>query len=209
MSSIFVDRESAYPNRYRVIPESGNAYYVILERADEPVTPGTPLNAETFNRMRDEIDADLAGRAPAGFGVGTGCVLRAQADNIRENCQFYFVPGSGNISGVGDDYAQDYWFGEHIEHALYNRAYQRITYGNGSFRGCFVTRTRLGDEWGNWEWEKPPMIPGVEYRTTKRYKGAAVYEKVDAGGNILWRADNETTWHLLASSSSVANATVE
>lgn len=70
MSSIFVDRESAYPNRYRVIPESGNAYYVILERADEPVTPGTPLNAETFNRMRDEIDADLAGKAPAGLSSG-------------------------------------------------------------------------------------------------------------------------------------------
>ena len=209
MSTVFVDRESAYPNRYRVIPESGDAYYIVLERADEPVTPGTPLNAETFNGMRDEIDADIAKRAPAGFGVGTGCVLRAQADDIRENCQFYFVPGAGNVSGVTDDYANDYWFGEHIEHSLYNRGYQRITYGNGRFRGCFVARTRLGDAWGNWEWENPPMTPGVEYRTIKRYQGAAIYEKVDASGNILWRADNETTWHLLTSSGSVANATVE
>ena len=58
-------------------------------------------------------------------------------------------------------------------------------------------------------WYNPPLLAGVEYRTTKRYNGFAVYEKVDANGNILWRAENETTWHLLASSSSIANATVE
>lgn len=51
MSFVFVDRESAYPNKYLVTPESGNAYYIILERADEPVVVGTPLNAETFNNL--------------------------------------------------------------------------------------------------------------------------------------------------------------
>ena len=75
MSTVFVDRESAYPNRYRAIPESGDAYYIVLERADEPVTPGTPLNAETFNGMRDEIDADLAGKAPAGLSSGYESIL--------------------------------------------------------------------------------------------------------------------------------------
>ena len=40
----FVDRVSAYPNRYLVTDENGNAYYAVLERADEPITPGTPLN---------------------------------------------------------------------------------------------------------------------------------------------------------------------
>ena len=70
--------------------------------------------------------------------------------------------------------------------------------------GCFY---RIID--GETEWLNPPMIKNVEYRTTKRYKGLAVYEKVDTSGNILWRAENETTWHLLTSSGSVANATVE
>lgn len=51
MSFVFVDRESTYPNKYLVTPESGNSYYVILERADEPVVVGTPLNAETFNNL--------------------------------------------------------------------------------------------------------------------------------------------------------------
>jgi hypothetical protein len=47
----FVDRVSAYPNRYLMTDENGHASYVVLEKADEPTTVGTPLNAETFNGM--------------------------------------------------------------------------------------------------------------------------------------------------------------
>lgn len=52
----FEDRVSTYPNRYILTTEDGSVSYVILERADEPVTPGTPLNAETFNAMREELE---------------------------------------------------------------------------------------------------------------------------------------------------------
>lgn len=47
----FIDRASAYPNRYLMIAEDGNTSRVILERADEPTVVGTPLNAETFNTL--------------------------------------------------------------------------------------------------------------------------------------------------------------
>lgn len=55
MDFVFVDRESAYPNKYLVTPENGSSYYIILERADEPVVVGTPLNAETFNNLIAEL----------------------------------------------------------------------------------------------------------------------------------------------------------
>ena len=55
MAMVFVDRESAYPNRYRLTDDTGTSSYVFLVRADEPVTPGTPLNAETFNAMLNEV----------------------------------------------------------------------------------------------------------------------------------------------------------
>lgn len=55
MSIVFEDRVSSYPNRYKMTPESGASSYVILERADEPVKPGTPMNAETFNAMVNAI----------------------------------------------------------------------------------------------------------------------------------------------------------
>lgn len=47
----FVDRKSTYPNRYTMTDENGNVSQVFLERADEPVVEGTPLNAETFNAL--------------------------------------------------------------------------------------------------------------------------------------------------------------
>ena len=48
----FEDRISAYPGRYLLTDaRSGDTSYVLLERADEPVKVGTPLNAETFNAM--------------------------------------------------------------------------------------------------------------------------------------------------------------
>lgn len=49
--SAFVDRVSAKPNRFKVIPENGEPYYVVLERADEPIVEGTVLNAETLNNI--------------------------------------------------------------------------------------------------------------------------------------------------------------
>lgn len=63
--------------------------------------------------------------------------------------------------------------------------------------------------WLGWEWVNPPLDTGFEYRTTERYHGYAVIKKMDAAGNILWRAEHETTWRLLTSASAVAPATVE
>lgn len=48
---MFIDRVALYPNRYRVIPDSGEPYYVTLVRADAPSVEGTPLNAATFNEL--------------------------------------------------------------------------------------------------------------------------------------------------------------
>ena len=54
MATIFVDRQSAYPNRYKVTPETGESYYITLERADEPTVLGTPLNATMLNQLVEE-----------------------------------------------------------------------------------------------------------------------------------------------------------
>lgn len=97
----FKDRVSAYPNRYVMRDENGNSSYIFLERADEPISVGTPLSAETFNNM-------LAGLAPA------------------------------------------------VESSDYPGCYYRVVNGET-------------------EWLNPPMVDGVEYRLTKRYKGKPVY----------------------------------
>lgn len=75
--------------------------------------------------------------------------------------------------------------------------------------GGVLQRTRNVDAWSEWEWVNPPMLVGVEYRTTERYKGNAVFKKVDTNGDVLWRIEGDTKWRLLTASSYVAAATVE
>ena len=54
---VFEDRVPTYANRVKITPESGSAYFATMERADEPIRAGTPMNAETFNAMQREIQS--------------------------------------------------------------------------------------------------------------------------------------------------------
>lgn len=47
----FKDRVPQKPGRVKITPENGTAYYAQMERADEPVEVGTPLNAGRFNEI--------------------------------------------------------------------------------------------------------------------------------------------------------------
>ena len=83
MATIFVDRQANRPNRYKVIPDSGSAYYVTLERADEPTEAGTPLNADNLNKLLDKTGDTMTG--PLNMAAGSFPTI-------------YFTPNGG----VGD-----------------------------------------------------------------------------------------------------------
>ena len=93
MSITFQDRVSAQPNRYKVIKADGTTEYVVLERADEPTTLGTPLNAETLN-------AAFADKAPNGFGLGltTPTAITTTEDlDATKKCGFYRYAISNSV----------------------------------------------------------------------------------------------------------------
>jgi hypothetical protein len=48
--------------------------------------------------------------------------------------------------------------------------------------------------WSEWEWVNPPMEVGVEYRTTERWNGKAVYVKTKNLGDISNTANGDTDW---------------
>ena len=64
MAERFADRQSTYPNRYKVTRSDGTTEYITLERADEPTVMGTPLNASVFNVIVGELDNKIPGDAP-------------------------------------------------------------------------------------------------------------------------------------------------
>lgn len=145
--------------------------------------------------------------APSGYGLNNDFKTTANAadmDGYLTNGWYKYLNDAGVtlVPGFVIYYALcrvDSYSTAYVVQTLYPRGYT----------GCSLQRYCSSGVWSEWGWVNPPLTTNVEYRTTKRYKGAAVYEKVDTNGNILWRSENETTWHLLASADYVATATVE
>lgn len=139
--------------------------------------------------------------APNGYGLGSGAATIVTSWNLATTNGWY--------RSKGDSPDGNYWFGRvetHSEGTLTQFA-NRVSGGKTYYARRSYDR-ELG-AFSAWEWENPSLYQNTEYRTTERYQGAVVIKKVDASGNILWRKDGETQWHLLSSASYVAAATVE
>lgn len=52
----------------------------------------------------------------------------------------------------------------------------------------------LSDGEGEWEWTNPPMTSDVEYRTTERIDGKAVFKKRDSNGKMWYCLEGGTAW---------------
>ena len=126
------------------------------------------------------IDTLLAGKAPAGYGLGntaygTNAGTLANIDTYVENGWWRFdVVGTYDAIGVSANHSVlRVDAGRTIVQTLFLSSYDAV-----------VTRRKIATEsaWGEWEWVNPPMVVGTEYRTTERYLGKPVYAKlVDCG----------------------------
>lgn len=160
----------------------------------------------------DPITPESIGAAPAGhvhkaYDVGTNEAVDAVLETELQNMPEHSIRHICLNDNVGDTI----FFGGMV-HVTINKAtvyYASVEVTKYHTSGALKWRRAKYMTWQQWEWDNPPLDPGLEYRTTERYHGQAVIKKMDAAGNILWRAENETSWHLLSASSYVAPATVE
>lgn len=115
------------------------------------------------------LEEALASKAPAGYGlggIGHDCV---DCNEVIAS-GFYSLMGSSLVNGPGSDLP----YGNML---VLNRHNNHIT--QVVFRGNIMAlRYCIDGTWGEWEWVNPPMVSGVEYRTTKRYNGKPVYTKL-------------------------------
>ena len=121
--------------------------------------------------------ADLVGAAPRGFGLGGDCVTittLAELDATITN-GWYNVKLSEPlvVSGVSISYAY-----MHVKGYDANWVEQEIHPMISDFTSKLVRKRHNGASWRELEWDNPPMMEGVEYRTTKRYNGKAIYTKM-------------------------------
>lgn len=73
------DRVPAKPGRVKITKEDGSVEYVIIERADEPVEGGTPINKALFDSILNDLNSKVIAPTVAG-----------------ENGQVLTVDGEGN-----------------------------------------------------------------------------------------------------------------
>ena len=120
------------------------------------------------------------GAAPGGFGLGTFSTLRSwdEIDDLIKNGWYTLSGKEQNFDGVRTGYA--YMQVESYDANWLTQTLHLIVVSGTA--GLVLKRSRENGTWKQWEWENPPMMPGVEYRTTKRWYGAPVYVKrVDFG----------------------------
>jgi hypothetical protein len=159
----------------------------LIKPVDIGAAPATLVHKVYDTDTNEAVDAVLEAELKdmPGHSIRHICL----SDNVG-NTIFYGGMTHITINKVTDEYAS-------VEAVRYH------TSGVLMWKRCkYVT-------WLGWEWENPVLDPGFEYRTTERYKGYVVIKKVNSKGDVLWRAENETSWRLLTSASAVAPATVE
>lgn len=179
----------------------------------DPITP-TAIGAVGYDVTQTLTDNQKTqargniGAAPGGFGLGKENMVAIDDCNTAVFSGWYATdspttntPGGNGESGVLC-----------VSRRFDKRIYQEFHGINGGqYSRVFASRVAYGDDstglqWGPWEWLNPPMMLGVEYRTTERYLGEPVYKKLDANGIISWRPEDETEWRTEAGYANVEPA---
>lgn len=114
------------------------------------------------------------GAAPAGYGLGlTGSHLTTLSNADDAQCNGWYHIDANTTNGVGHNaiLRVDCEAWAHCIQTAYGASYSSST-------PLIMRRVKNNGVWGEWEWENPPMVLGVEYRTTERYNNKPVYTKL-------------------------------
>ena len=118
------------------------------------------------------IDARInLGAAPDGYGLGAqfpkSITSLADLDTLAQN-GWYVISASGStLAGVGFNHAMIF------VQCRYGSIYQELVPIKSTTK---LRRYKYDGTWSEWEVENPPLIAGVEYRTTERLDGRPVYK---------------------------------
>ena len=132
------------------------------------------------------------GAAPVGYGLGSTNAMKGGSYSANDYTKngYYSAYNGTPTTGV--------WWRIHVDSSWEssgNTCCHQIAYryDDTTLIPIQAERMLLSDGWTPWEYVNPPMVQGVEYRTTERIASKAVYKKND-NGVIKYRLDGETEW---------------
>ena len=173
-------------------PEAGSAFSAWFSGASGVGNYTDIGDHSAFSVSGNKVTVELITQMLQNAGEGILCLVLSRANgdqiglwNIRYICE--------GIPGSGSEPAKDYYtaFSQAVAGLAYpdvslsapGKAADAAAVGaalagkapaqeDASFPGCYYRMVN-----GIKEWINPPMTPGVEYRTTERFDGKAVYAK--------------------------------
>lgn len=152
---------------YRVFVPYGNmsmAFIITTNGSGSSASGVSSVNGLTGDV---NLTASDVGAAPAGYGLGFTENAVSDANTIVAfGCYTTKVnTPTGNWCTIF-----------HIPYGENNATqYAKIGEGYDYQRKCAAKRDKIKGTWQPWEWVNPPMVAGVEYRTTERFEGKPVY----------------------------------
>ena len=156
--------------------EEAQRYYTAFQRAvaDLPY-PDASLSVAGKAADAAAVGEALGGKAPAGYGLG-GSSVQPPNNSLNEAVLCGWYTCSSEYTGAPTGH-QDIEYGTVFVSSRGSRITQEYFSEPGiSGSPLKLIRERYADgTWTEWEWVNPPMTIGVEYRTTERWNGKAVY----------------------------------
>ena len=154
---------------------NGTYWVADIARPNAPDIYGTvPIEKGGTGADNAAEARESLGVAPSGHGLGTEAVLSENCNTALLNGWYYCNATTANIpSGLGSKNCTFF--------VVARNTSQIYQYYFHTSNGCVLQRftTNGGSAWTE-EWVNPPMAEGVEYRTTERHGGKAVYRKLVA-----------------------------
>lgn len=152
---------------------------------------GDSTVASQISTAVDAITYSDVGAAPAGYGLGGLAKILSSADDLNT------LKGTGFFRW-GSDMPANAPFSYSVMLQIQRGdgdVFQKV-WQLGLHSGVQTSAERVVlDDVGEWEHSNPPMYLGVEYRTTERIEGKAVYKKKDSSGKVMYRLDGSDTWN--------------
>jgi hypothetical protein len=127
-----------------------------------------------LNSNFDKIDTAVAGKANSWYGLGEIGVYCSDCNNAQRNGWFCIDTNTANLPDSG---VSGTLFVETRPSSYGVDVYQTIKSGVTVSQRYYSS---WAGTWQPWEYVNPPMQVGVEYRTTERHNGKAVYTKLCA-----------------------------
>ena len=132
----------------------------------------------------DPITPSAIGAAPVGLVSGTiQAATMEELDAALESAFAAMPDGSVKLIHLTLTANTDFFLGTNYLAVIWRRygkygVVETISYS----QPAQAKRILYNGTWYPWEWDNPPMVPGVEYRTMKRCNGKPVYAKrIDVG----------------------------